>query len=147
MTRLRDANSFQRGHRSPRRTYSNSTDQPAAANPSMILSCAISDPPIALRSSATVRSRVRTKALPPSAGDVVPPMIVPSRGWDVLIWLDDNAREVRPQTQIEVRKLTSECTHARFVEFDEPLADVSLDIARIRGHVHPFRDAFVDERF
>ena len=62
-----DANAFQRGHRSPRVTYSRSTAHPAAASPSITLNWAISAPPIALRSLATVRSRVRTKALPPSA--------------------------------------------------------------------------------
>jgi len=79
MVRVLDANWFQRGHKSPRVTYSNSTAQPVAANPSNILSWGTSAPPRALRSPATVTSRLGTKALPPSAaGAVVTPASYPT---------------------------------------------------------------------
>jgi hypothetical protein len=65
MVRVLDANWFQRGHRSPRVTYSKSTAQQVAVNPSITLSWATSAPPRALRSTATVTSRLGTKAAHP----------------------------------------------------------------------------------
>ena len=62
------------------------------------------------------------------------------------VLFDDDAGEVWPQTQIEVWKPPRERAYVRFVELDEPSSDVFLHVGRVRRGVHPFRDAFVDER-
>src|SRR5271170_232793 len=59
---------------------------------------------------------------------------------------DTDAREVRPQAQIDFWEAPGERAYVWFVHLHESSSHVFLQVGGVLGDIHPFLDPFVDKR-